>query len=223
MSSTKLYDYCLSFSVIALRSFLSVDGIPSSGYSKVELVTWAFSACEMNLPFIMSIEKQTSALKKDYENKSKELGLPDRFCIGKEKRIDNIWPKVNLGNIFQYILRTRNFDSDYMRKYKDHKAYSYFNSGFVGEILIYEPSANIKFLYSDIRAAMAVHESKELWIGIKDDTIVTTWCSCMAGSSACCNHVIATLYKVEYAINHGPGMDIHALEMEPVNKERKCT
>ena len=29
--------------------------------------------------------------------------------------------------------------------------------------------------------------------------IITAWCSCMAGASRCCNHVIAVLYKVEYA------------------------
>ena len=132
------------------------------------------------------------------------MGLPDPFSVGKEKRIDNImlWPKVNLGNIFQCILSTRAFDSDYIGKYKDQKAYSYFDSGFVGEILIYEPSTNVKFLYCDVRASIAVHESKELWIATKDDTIITSWCSCMAGSSACCNHVIATLYNVECATNH---------------------
>ena len=205
MSNTRSYDDFLSLSVVALRSFLSVRGIPSSGYSKVELVARAFSASEMNLPIIMSNEEQTSTLKKDYESKLKELGLPDPFSIGKEKRIDNImlWPKVNLGNIFQCILSTRDFDSDYIGKYKDQKAYSYFDSGFVGEILIYEPSTNVKFLYCDVRASMAVHKSKELWVATKDDTIITSWCSCMAGSSACCNHVIATLYKVEYATNHG--------------------
>ena len=29
--------------------------------------------------------------------------------------------------------------------------------------------------------------------------IITAWCSCMAGASRCCNHVIAVLYEVEHA------------------------
>ena len=42
-------------------------------------------------------------------------------------------------------------------------------------------------------------DDKELWIVVKPNgKIVTTWCSCMAGASTCCNHIIATLYKVEY-------------------------
>ena len=101
-----------------------------------------------------------------------------------------LWPKINLGNIFQYILSTRDFDSDNIGKYEDQKAYSYFDSGFVGEIFIHEPqtTGNVKLVYCDVRASMSIHETKDLWIAIKDDTIITSWCSCMAGSSSCCNH-----------------------------------
>ena len=46
---------------------------------------------------------------------------------------------------------------------------------------------------------MSIHDDK-LWIVVKPTAkIVTAWCSCMAGASRCCNHIIATLYKVEYA------------------------
>ena len=207
MSNTRTYSDFLSLGAVALRNFLSVRGIPSPGYGKVELVARAFSASEMNLPIVMSSKEQALVLKKVYDKKLKEFGLPDPLSIGKEERIDNImlWPKVNLGNIFQYILSTRDFDSDYIGKYKDQKAYAYFDSGFVGEVFIYEPGTigNANLLYCDVRASMSIHETKELWIAIKGDTIITSWCSCMAGSSACCNHVIATLYKIEYATTHG--------------------
>ena len=47
---------------------------------------------------------------------------------------------------------------------------------------------------------MSIHYDKELWIVAKPNgKLVTAWCSCMAGASRCCNHIIATLYKVEYA------------------------
>ena len=82
---------------------------------------------------------------------------------------------------------------------------AYFDSGFVGEIFIHEAGTtrDVKLVYCDVRASMSIHETRELWIAIKDDTVITSWCSCMAGSSACCNHVIATLYKIEYATTHG--------------------
>ena len=87
-------------------------------------------------------------------------------------------------------------------KYKDQKAYSYFDSNFVGEILINKPSGNeeIIFLFCNVRASMSIHDEKEIWIAAKQNgKVVTAWCSCMAGASRCCNHVIAALYKVEYA------------------------
>ena len=50
--------------------------------------------------------------------------------------------------------------------YKDQKADSYFDSGFVGPVFIYEPNSkqrgNIVFLYSEVRASQAVHEQKQL-------------------------------------------------------------
>ena len=47
-----------------------------------------------------------------------------------------VWPKVNLRNIFDYILKMKEFYKEYIGKYKDQKAYRYFDSGFVGEILV---------------------------------------------------------------------------------------
>ena len=44
------------------------------------------------------------------------------------------------------------------------------------------------------------HNEKEVWVvADPDGMIITTWYSCMAGASRCCNHAIAVLYKVEYA------------------------
>ena len=47
---------------------------------------------------------------------------------------------------------------------------------------------------------MSIHNDIELWIVVKPTgKIVTAWCSCVAEASKCFDHVIATLYKVEYA------------------------
>ena len=42
-------------------------------------------------------------------------------------------------NIFSYVLQHKDFNTDYVGKYKDQKAYSYFDSGFVGPVLVYQP------------------------------------------------------------------------------------
>ena len=41
------------------------------------------------------------------------------------------WPALDLGKVFSFILSKKEFDSDYVGKYKVCKAYSFFASGFV--------------------------------------------------------------------------------------------
>ena len=104
----------------------------------------------------------------------------------------------------------RYFDADYLGKYKDQKAYSFFDSEFVGPIWVYELSSRkgTTILYCNVRASQSIHESKNLWIATNraNETgteILSAWCSCMAGAYEACNHIIATLYKIEYANNKG--------------------
>ena len=54
-----------------------------------------------------------------------------------------------------------------------------------------------------------------------DDMIITAWCSCMAGASRCCNHVIAMLYKVEYAnANNFALLLVHLCHMVGTNQQK---
>ena len=50
----KTYKDFLLLGVNTLKSYLNVQGVANSGYSKVELAGRAFSASEMNLPIVMS-------------------------------------------------------------------------------------------------------------------------------------------------------------------------
>ena len=74
-----------------------------------------------------------------------------------------VWPKVNLGNIFEYILRMKEFDKEYIGKYKDQKAYSYFDSGYVVEIFVSKinEGTNIALFYS-VQGSMSIHNKKEV-------------------------------------------------------------
>ena len=198
----------LSFGVGTLKDYLALWGIASSGYKKIQLVARAFSAAEMGLPIIMSSEEQAKKLNNEYVERLKEFGLSDPQKIPIDMRIDDIkaWPKINLGNIFAYILSTRDFDTEYVGKYKDQKAYAYFDSGFVGEVLLHRPDhkKNVEFLYCNVRCSMKINDGNELWIAVQDEgKILTTWCTCTAGTSRCCNHAIALMYKLEYANTHG--------------------
>ena len=91
----------------------------------------------MDLPIILPSAYLTKNLEEEYSKSLREFNILDPKNIKKELQVDDltVWPKVNLGNIFEYILRMKEFDKEYIGKYKDQKAYSYFDSGFVGEIL----------------------------------------------------------------------------------------
>ena len=56
-----------------------------------------------------------------------------------------------------------------------------------------------------IQASMTVSDTKNVWIIVQKNPveILTCWISRMAGSSKCCNDVIALLYKVDYANKKG--------------------
>ena len=89
----------------------------------------------------------------------RKLEIPDPNEINKSKRIDDLtkWPEVTNGNIFAFILKNKEFSVGYIGKYKDQKAYSYFDGGFVGPVLFYEPKSKQKsgavFFYCSVTAS----------------------------------------------------------------------
>ena len=202
-SGKKQYDAFLSMNVNNLNNYLTVRVISVSGYNKIELVAWAYSAAEMDPPIILSFADLNKNLEEECSKCLMRFNILDPKNIEKELRVDNLtaWPKVNLGNIFEYILRMKEFDKEYIGKYKDQKAYSYFDSGYVVEIFVSKinEGTNIALFYS-VQGSMSIHNKKEVWVVANPDgMIIPAWCFCMTRASRCCNHVIALLYKVEYA------------------------
>ena len=191
-----------------LRDFLSVRGMITSG-TKSELVARAFTAVELKLPIIDSSEEQKRKLAEEYSKRLATYEISDPLMISDTERSKDVtkWPNIHAGCIFEYILRVRDFDTDYIGRYKDQKAYSYWDSGFVGQISTYDPTdrKDIKIVYGDVRASLTVTTTHHIWVLVRNDpvSILTCWCSCMAGSSQCCNHCIAVLYKIDYAARKG--------------------
>ena len=202
-SGKKQYDAFLSMNVNNLNNYLTVRVISVSGYNKIELVAWAYSAAEMDLPIILSFADLNKNLEEECSKCLIRFNILDPKNIEKELRVDNLtaWPKINLGNIFEYILRMKEFDKEYIGKYNKQKAYSYSGSGFVGEILLSKINEGTKIaLFCSAQGSMSIYNKIELWVVANPDgMIITTWYSCMAGASRCCNHVLPELYKVEYA------------------------
>ena len=131
------YEDFMELSLKQLSDYLSVRGL-STSRKKVELIARTFAAMEFKLDIIESTGSQKIKLQAQYHNKLSEIQISDQKLIAKSKWIDDLtkWPYVTLGNIFSYILKKRDFDTDYIGKYNDQKVFSYFNSGFIGQIYV---------------------------------------------------------------------------------------
>ena len=112
--------------------------VATLGYSEIELVARAFSAFEKNLS-IMSSAEQKQSLAEDCNKQLQQYGLTNALKEPITERTKNIygWPQINLGHVFDYILKTRDFQRDHIGRYKDEKAYYYIDSGFLNEILMH--------------------------------------------------------------------------------------
>ena len=156
------YEDFLQLGMNCLQDYLSARGLNTTG-RKIELVARAFAAFEMKLPIK---EEQQKKLKLDYENRLQKFKICDPLSIEPSKRIDDIlqWPHVDTGVIFAYILKVKDCDLECVGRYKDQKAYSYFDSGFVDTIFIYKPSScrNKIFLYSKVQSSLTVSDKKML-------------------------------------------------------------
>ena len=156
------YEDFLQLGMNCLQDYLSARGLNTTG-RKIELVARAFAAFEMKLPIE---EEQQKKLKLDYENRLQKFKICDPLSIEPSKRIDDIlqWPHIDTGVIFAYILKVKDCDLECVGRYKDQKAYSYFDSGFVDTIFIYKPSScrNKIFLYSKVQSSLTVSDKKML-------------------------------------------------------------
>ena len=143
------YEDFLNWTASSLKDFLAIRGLKQSG-KKAELVARAFGAYELNAPKKFSQKEIYEKIKEEYSKrlttndiKSDPSGLPEQAWA------DNVheWPKVDDGKLFSYILRVKAVDIDYIGKYKDQKAYSYWMSGFVDTIYVAKCPLDSRFTF----------------------------------------------------------------------------
>ena len=137
--ASSLEDFA-AMTVPVLTDYLTVRGLSVSGKKKAELVALAYASVILKMEKKACQEDLTKALNNSYHSRmlSADLMIDPRH-IEDSKKVDNVlmWPKINLGNLFEYILSIREYTKEYVGKYKDQKAYTYWEDGHVGEILCY--------------------------------------------------------------------------------------
>ena len=203
-TGTKHLEDFLELSCGELKFYLQQRAI-SIGGTHSDLAARALVAFEQNIPIRQSAEDLAKTLRQDYTMLLKSFDIQDPFEIKEWSSDLSKWPKVNIGNIFSYILEKKVFSTEYIGQYKVRKAYSHFKSGFVHEVVsLLTPTGNV-ILFSEVTPSTKIRsQPHNVWVVCKPTgDILCGYCSCTAGYSQCCNHLIAVLYKVEYANQHG--------------------
>ncbi|VDI60598.1 Hypothetical predicted protein [Mytilus galloprovincialis] len=160
---------------------------------------------ESAVPLRYSEQQQAARIKEEYTSRLKNADIDDPRSFLDSVWSDDVklWPTIDLGMIFSFILKNKEQDLDFVGKYKTQKAYSYYESGFVDVIKSTTVRDNT-VIKSRVTPSQSVrNEPHEVWISIKANEIKSCWCSCIAGMAQTCNHVIAVLYKLEYATTMG--------------------
>ncbi|CAC5370027.1 unnamed protein product [Mytilus coruscus] len=194
------------FSTIGkLKDFLSARGLQCMG-NKQQLVSRCFVAWESNIPLRYSEQEQLSKLKTEYDNRLQEANIDDPRSLKDDDWSSDVkeWPKIDLGKIYSFILSKKEQDMDFIGHYKTQKAYSYYQSGIVDTVFCATLNGS-QIIKSHVTPSQSVrNEPHDVWLTVNNENeIQVSWCSCIAGLAQTCNHVIAVLYKIQFATNMG--------------------
>ena len=123
-----------------LKKLLKCTGVATSGYSKMELIASRFQVLKWIYKLLCQVQNIKSL--------RLEITINSFRSAPVTERINNIydWPRINLG-LFYHVLKARDYQRDYIGCYNDEKACSYFDIGFINEILLDILDVTVKIVY----------------------------------------------------------------------------
>ena len=203
-----------SMGVEELKKYLRLRGLRVTG-RKQELVARVFAAVENGVEPVKSAVEIEKEIRTEYDSKLKvdDIIIPDPYTLTEgwvdEKYGMKFWPMVLYPDIFNYLMFfPSELGSKDLNDYKNSKAYSYYKSGWLGQLWYHCIDGSGKFcvLKTDCRKSQSIRDTNhKLWIVIekKSAHIRSCHCTCMAGMSETCNHVAAAMFRIEAAVRTG--------------------
>lgn len=178
--------------VAQLTTFLKARGIKTSRRSKAELVALAFAAEDCSLPVVGTDDNERKKAEL-YTELLTDSGvkLPDPFHLQgweEEKTGVHKWPPIMSVDIATYICRlnTNDFTKRLLSDYKEGKAYSYFESGWISNVTYHKISdtSTFCFLKASCTPSQKIKQvAHRAWILVEKATgsIKSAYCTCFAG------------------------------------------
>ena len=180
-----------------LQDYLKERELPVTG-TKAELVALAFAAWTMKVPVKVTDQEKKAQKAAAYHSLLTINGkqLPDPFTLvdgweGEETgRLK--WPCTMMDDISVFlekhdvVIGQASLHKRLLSDYKEGKAFSYFASNFLFEVLYHpvEDACAYCFLKTKCRPSFAVHdEPHDVWVCIQKETgsVESAFCTCFAG------------------------------------------
>lgn len=185
------YDLFTYWSVAALQDYCRDRGYPITGTIK-ELAAMAYTAYRTKAPVQMTAVEKTKLAKKQYYDKLRLPSgetIPDPLVLdsGWEGEASGMykWPKITHGDIVTYLNGKSGLDAkDTLNKYKEGKAYSFYSSDFVKEVMINRHSDCLSFLKTCVTHSTKMNEPPHrTWACISHPggEVLRAYCTCTAG------------------------------------------
>ena len=181
----------------ALQSYLGKRDLKKTR-SKATLVARCFTAWELGVPVKISAEEERAKLTSEYNCllifKGSQLPDPSNLSIDQwtgERNGKEEWPQLKFENISNHLMsehpgKDTNLADRLLNDYKEGKAYSYFRSGWLQEVYVYNfiwNEENLCFLKAACTPSFRVDDTPHhAWVCMyRTGEIITAYCTCTAG------------------------------------------
>lgn len=177
----------------SIQKILRKRGLKCTGRKK-ELVALMYAAQVMEIPELPTAEEKERSRDELYREALKtddEGYLPDPLKLdGWLGETDGmkLWPPTMYSDICNYLVLHGDFTTlrgKLMKDYKQGKAYSYFASSWLQEVMYHEISPDSKYCFLKAKCVRSneVMAKWNLWVTIVKSTgdIASAWCRCTSG------------------------------------------
>lgn len=159
--------------------------------TKLELAAMAYTAYRTGATVQLTEVEKLQQMKAAYQEKltlpsGERIQDPLKLKKGWEGESSAIskWPKITYGDIILYFTAKQGLEAkDKLNKYKEGKAFSYFSSQYVKEILFQKTGDNCILKTCVTRSGSIDDTPHQTWVctSLPDGDILRAYCTCTAG------------------------------------------
>ncbi|KAJ8030935.1 hypothetical protein HOLleu_27485 [Holothuria leucospilota] len=218
-----------TWTVASLKDYLRIRGLKQTG-NKTKLIALVYGASQLGVQPKPNEVEEDRKRSEQYRKVLNICGktLPDPLSELNdnwkgEKEGVHCWPPVSYYEIAEWLLRdapcvsqpsirdkkrASTLHDRLLSDYKEGKAYSYFSSKWLHEILYHdvESQSPVCYVKANCTPSQAIKNVPHTaWVALSKESgkVFSAYCTCFAGLGSTCNHIAAILFKLDHAFMTG--------------------